>query len=270
MKFRVGQKGHGVVGKAVADVFEEKGCQVTWGTHRRGATTEEIVNNSDIIFVCVPSPSNYETEKADLSIVDGIMEDIYPYVKDTDKIVVIKSTILPGSTRRYEKTYPGMKLAFNPEFLTAANPKEDFENQDRIVIGATLPDVREKLKEFYMSLFPGVPIFMNDNPTNAELVKYMANLFLATKVLFANEFYDIVNHLDGDYDFVKNGMKADYRIGESHLDVTNPKGFSGMCFPKDIVALVGLCEDNGWDCSLLRTVWDKNKKIRDVHDWDKK
>lgn len=99
------------------------------------------------------------------------------------------------------------------------------------------------------------------------MVKYAANTFLATKVIFANEIFDLCQGIGVIYEEMKIMVVADRRIYDSHLDVTGERGFGQKCFPKDIVALIGLGKQLEADVNLLETVWQKNKKIRRVHDW---
>ncbi len=110
-------------------------------------------------------------------------------------------------------------------------------------------------------------IFQTDS-TTAEMVKYMANSYLATKVIFANEMFNICQALGIKYEEVKNMVVADHRIFDSHLDVTTAKGFGGKCFPKDVVALIGRAKELKVEPKLLETAWSINKKIRNVKDWE--
>ena len=112
-----------------------------------------------------------------------------------------------------------------------------------------------------------MPIFQSD-PTTAEMVKYMANCYLATKVIFANEMFDLCEKLGIKYEEVKKLTVADHRIFDSHLDVTTMRGFGGKCFPKDMMALIGLADQLGVETELLDTAWKKNLKIRKVKDWE--
>jgi UDPglucose 6-dehydrogenase len=114
---------------------------------------------------------------------------------------------------------------------------------------------------------PNTPIFETD-PTSAEMVKYMANCMLATKVVFANEMYDLCQKLNINYDEVKKMVIADKRMGSSHLDITSMRGFGGKCFPKDLLALRGLAKKLNVDTTILDAVWKKNLKVRKVHDWE--
>ena len=114
---------------------------------------------------------------------------------------------------------------------------------------------------------PSIPIYYTDF-TTAEMVKYMANCYLATKVIFANEMYDIAEALGIKYEEVKKMVVADSRIKDSHLDVTTQRGFGGKCFPKDLLALRAMAKSLKVDTGILDAVWKKNLKVRKNRDWE--
>lgn len=265
MKTNIGIIGYGIVGRAVEYGFKEIAEIRYYDKYKTSQPLEEVIKNSEFIFVCLPTPSN--KNGIDLSIMDENIADIAKLTDNTDKIIVIKSSVVPGATRNYAKKYPRSKFCFNPEFLTEANYLEDFVNSDRHVIGADDDKISLRVTALYRDRFPKTPIFRTDL-TTAEIVKYMSNCFLAAKVIFANEMYDLCEKLGINYDEVKKMVGADKRIGESHFSVTSVRGFGGKCFPKDIVALIGLYKKFGLDASLLETVWNKNLKIRKVRDWE--
>jgi len=119
----------------------------------------------------------------------------------------------------------------------------------------------------YQAVLPLAPIFQTD-PTSAEMVKYMANCFLATKVIFANEMCEICEKLGIKYEEVKKMVVADKRILDGHLDITTLRGFGGKCFPKDLLALRAMAKSKGVDTKILDAVWGKNLKVRKVKDWE--
>ena len=204
----------------------------------------------------------------DLSVVKEVVDFVAPKIEGTDKILTIKSTVVPGTTASFKKKYPNVNFAMNPEFLTEANALGDFLKPDRTVIGAFSQSVSARLAGLYQDLYgPNSKIFLTD-PTTAEMVKYMSNAFLATKVIFANEMYDLCTALGIKYEEVKSMVVADDRIGPTHLDVTTVRGFGGKCFPKDMVALMGFARSKSVEHSLLKTVWDKNLRIRKIRDWE--
>jgi UDPglucose 6-dehydrogenase len=188
-------------------------------------------------------------------------------ILDTFPIVVIKSTIPPGTTERINK-HTRLDVCFSPEFLTEANSFNDFKNQTRIIIGGPRPSTGT-VKQMFRKAFPTIPIIKTGSNT-AEMVKYFTNCFLATKVTFANEMYDICNAAKIDYDKVCEYAMYDTRIGKSHLAVPGPdggRGFGGHCFPKDLAALVSFSKTSDVSPEFLETVQRLNDMFRDNKDW---
>ncbi len=269
---KLGIIGYGIVGQAVAYGFSQPEIKDKYeiryyDKYKETETLEEVVKISEFIFICLPTPMKADESCIDLSIIEGSIAQITKITDGTDKIIVIKSTVVPGTTASLEKKYPKTNFAFNPEFLTEANYLEDFVNADRNVIGANNDLTSRRVVALYRQRFPHTKIFQTDS-TTAEMVKYMANSFLATKVIFANEMFEICQALGIKYEEVKSMVVADHRIFNSHLDVTTAKGFGGKCFPKDIVALIGRAKELNVEPSLLETAWSINKKIRKVRDWE--
>ena len=253
----IGIVGYGFVGTAVEYGFKDDHNIRIYDKYKEEFDTlEGVVKSSELIFVCLPTPYKDENMNIDLSIMDENIEGISKYAKNTDKIVIIKSTVVPGTTRNYSNQYPDVNFCFNPEFLREAHHLEDFVNPDRTVIGADKEEVLARVAQLYRKKMPHVPMFMTD-PTTAELVKYFSNLFLATKVTFANEMSEFCDALEVDYNEVKGMVTADRRISDSHLEITKEGGFGGKCFPKDLVALIGLGKKLGLEPSLLEAVWEK-------------
>jgi UDPglucose 6-dehydrogenase len=200
-------------------------------------------------------------------IVEDVVEKINFVGKD-DTIVVIKSTIPPGTTNRLNKKYNYLSVVFNPEFLTEANFIEDFKNQDRIIIGGPRP-ATSIMKMIYSKAFPNAHIIKTGSMT-AEMVKYTTNTFLATKVSFANEIKMVCDKLNIDYDKVVEYAIHDERLGKSHWAVPGPdgkQGFGGSCFPKDLNALIKLSEDLGMYLTTLNGAWNTNLRVRPEEDW---
>lgn len=263
--------GYGFVGQAVASGFNTtsagKDTIRYFDKYKDSLSLEEVVKKSEFIFVCLPTPMKDDESGIDLSIINENISEITKYTNGTDKIIVIKSTVIPGTTARLEKEYPKSHFAFNPEFLTEANFLEDFLSADRTVIGANNDLVSRSVAVIYRQRFPKGKIFQTD-PTTAELVKYFANAFLALKVTFANFFYDYCQKIGIKYEEVKRMAAADPRIVDRHLEVTTQRGFGGKCFPKDLVSIMGEFKKAGVDTSLLDSMWKYNKKVRKVHDWE--
>ena len=232
---------------------------------------EELIDTSDIIFVCVPTPMKKDGS-CDTSIVESVVHELNGLAitrQDANRIIAIKSTIPPGTTDRLNKECKYVSVIFNPEFLTEANFIEDFRNQNRIIIGGQRP-ASTKLRQVYSLAFPDATIVKTGSKT-AEMVKYMTNTFLATKVSFANEMYNICSRLDIDYDKVVEYSTYDERLGKSHWAVPGPDGkmgFGGSCFPKDINALVHICGKMGIPVNVITSAIDTNLMVRPEEDWE--
>ena len=235
---------------------------------------DEDLNFSKVYFVCLPTPM-YEDGSADLSIVEGVLDELASI--SGDRIAVVKSTVPPGSTEKWNKKYEstGLKVIFNPEFLTEANALNDMRNQNRIILGGPRPWVNT-VKQLFQTAFPQVPI-VKTSSTTAEMVKYMTNNFLTMKVAFANEMAQICEALDNsglnvDYDKVVEYSKYDKRLGDSHWSVPGPdghRGFGGHCFPKDVNAMIHVSKELEIDAKMLKASWEKNLEVRPDRDWEK-
>lgn len=269
---KLGIIGYGIVGQALTYGFSQSDIKDKYeiryyDKYKDTDSLDSVVLKSEFIFICLPTPMKEDESGIDLSIIDNSIADITKITNNTDKIIVIKSTVVPGTTANLEKKYPKTNFAFNPEFLTEANYLEDFIKADRNIIGANNDLISRRVVALYRQRFPHTKIFQTDT-TTAEMVKYMANALLATKVIFGNEMFDLCQALGIKYEEVKSMVVADRRIYDSHLDVTTNRGFGGKCFPKDVVALIGRAKQLKLEPSLLETVWSVNKKIRKVKDWE--
>lgn len=267
----LGIVGYGFVGQAVANGFNVassgKDTIRYYDKYKDTLSLEDVLNKSEFIFVCLPTPMKEDESGIDPFIIEEMIGEITKYTDNTDKIIVIKSTVVPGTTAKLAKKYPKSNFAFNPEFLTEANFLEDFLNADRTIIGATNDLVSRSLAVVFKQRFPKTILFQTD-PTTAEAVKYFANAFLSIKVTFANIFYDYCQKIGIKYEEVKRMAAADKRIVDAHLEVTTLRGFGGKCFPKDLVALLGEFKKVDAEPSILKGAWEYNKKIRKVHDWE--
>ena len=270
----IGIVGQGYVGTAVNEVFSKHYDVETYDLDIDKCSVdylEDLVELSNIIFVCVPTPMKKDGS-CDTSIVEAVVKDINDMVVSRNvsgRIVAIKSTIPPGTTNRLNKECKNISVIFNPEFLTEANFIDDFKNQNRIIIGGERPSTT-KLRQVYSLVFPNAKIVKTGSKT-AEMVKYMTNTFLATKVSFANEMKMICDGLDIDYDKVVEYSTYDERLGKSHWAVPGPDGklgFGGSCFPKDINALLDLANKFEIDVFTLDGAWETNLKVRPEKDWE--
>lgn len=267
----VGIVGQGFVGSALREGLKNFYPVMTYDidkTKHVTSTHESLCKNSDIIFVCIPTPMKKSGE-CDTRLLEGVVKRIDEecFAVDHRPTIVIKSTITPGTTNRIDKN-TGLNVCFSPEFLTEANSFEDFKNQTRIIIGG---DGAKKVKQMFRKPFPKIPIIITKWET-AEMVKYFTNCFLATKVTFANQMYEICEAEKIDYDKVCEYALYDTRIGKSHLAVPGPDGdfgFGGHCFPKDLGAMIAFANQCGSDDYFLKAVKTFNRGIRTNKDWEK-
>ncbi len=267
----IGVIGWGVVGKATDEAFsKDPSNKIFWfDKNIKGQySLNDVADKSDFIFVCVPTPMFSDGSGIDLSIIKKVVSQIVPKIKNTKKILIIKSSVVPGTTKSLAKRYKNIRFAMNPEFLTEINAPWDFLHPDRVVIGAFDEGVAIEIAKLHRKILGyETKIFITD-PTTAEMVKYVSNTFMATKVIFANEMKELADKLKINWDDVKKMVGVDPRIGESFLGITPFKGFGGKCFPKDTVALLGVARKLKIDLSLLEAAWKKNLKIRKIRDWE--
>jgi UDPglucose 6-dehydrogenase len=264
---KIGIVGQGYVGTAVRTVFEKHYEVETWDKFVKEKSTckylGDLVDKSDVIFVCVPTPMNKDGS-CDITSVQSVIYSISFHTADR-KLIAVKSTIPPGTTTKLNKEYPQFDIVFNPEFLTEATFIEDFKNQNRIILGGIRRGTN-KLRQVYSKVFPSTTI-VKTGAKYAEMVKYFTNCFLATKVSFANEMKQICDGLDIDYDKVVEYATYDERLGKSHWAVPGPDGdfgFGGHCLPIDVSAIISEFDTLG----LLESVKKVNDKVRKNRDWE--
>lgn len=255
--YKIGIIGVGVVGGAMKRYFESKNVQPLVYDKFKNLGSPEEVRRADIIFIAVPTPYDEEKGGFDLSYV----EDAFEILKDESKIVVIKSTVLPGVTEELQKKYPQHKILFNPEFLTQSTADNDMAYPDRQIIGYTKQSYN--VAGDVMRILPLAPFERIVPATEAEMIKYFGNTWFSSKVVFANQMYDICQKLGLNYERVKECVAADKRIGPSHLDVFHGgyRGYGGACLPKDTRALIQFGEKIGVPMELLKKVEEINNGL---------
>ena len=226
---------------------------------------KELCTTCDLIFVALPTPM-YESGECDLSIIFGVMAEIAEHANEV--IVVLKSTVVPGTCDKINSLYPGINLVFSPEFLTEKNSVNDFKECNRVIFSGNESDTL-KCERVFKKVFPNKD-YLHTDWKSAEMVKYFLNTFLATKVSFANEMHQICESLHINYNKMLELALYDERINKTHFLVPGPDGdygFGGTCFPKDINALINLCNTEAVDCGILSVVWNKNLDVRNNLDW---
>jgi UDPglucose 6-dehydrogenase len=256
-KTKISIAGVGMVGGALYDYLKKKNdLEIFLYDKGKDLGSPEEINKGDVVFICVPTPYKEELGGFDLSYVEETCKNL-----EGEKVVIIKSTVLPGTTKKLQKQFTKHKFLFNPEFLVEAKAEETMEKPDRQIVGYT-----EESKTFadkIMNLLPDAPYKKTMPATEAEMVKYFGNTFLSVKVIFGNQMYDICQKMDIDYNMVREAASKDPRIGPSHLDIFHGgyKGYGGKCLPKDTRALIQLSERLNVSIDLLKKVEEINNKL---------
>lgn len=222
---------------------------------------KEGIKEAEIVFLALPTPPG-EDGSADLRYVLGVAEDMGKLLTDY-KVIIDKSTVPVGTAQKVHeaiaKNFNGeFDVVSNPEFLREGVAVDDFMKPDRIVIGTTSERAKKLLEQLYAPYVrQGNPIIFMDE-RSAELTKYAANSFLATKISFMNEIAQLCERLDADVDMVRRGIGSDERIGRRFL--FPGIGYGGSCFPKDVKALVHSSWEVGYDFRILDAVMDVNER----------
>jgi UDPglucose 6-dehydrogenase len=234
----------------------------------------QLVDRVDLVYICVPTPATKYGE-CDTSTVESVVEEIALTASST-KIIVIKSTVPPGTTAKLQEKYKDHHILFSPEFLTEANYKADYLNQSMMLVGYAGEEHRyaaSKVLESQILHIEDIGFASIVDATAAELYKYVANNFLATKVSFANEMYSIARKLDVSWNDIAQLARHDSRLGRTHWMVPGPDGhfgFGGTCLPKDLSAMIQFAQSLGVSVPVLTTVESRNIRIdRPERDWQK-
>jgi UDPglucose 6-dehydrogenase len=226
---------------------------------------EAAIKDAEVIFLALPTPPG-ENGSADLTYVLNVAEQLGKLMTDY-KVIVDKSTVPVGTADRVReavaKNYKGeFDIVSNPEFLREGVAVDDFMKPDRVVIGVTSERARKVMRELYAPFVrQGNPILFMDE-RSAELTKYAANSFLATKISFMNEISQLCELMGADVDMVRIGVGSDQRIGKRFL--FPGIGYGGSCFPKDVKALVKSAKDVNYDFKILNAVEAVNANQKQV------
>ena len=278
LKQKIGIFGNGFVGSAVQFGFSPStGCDCEVRVYDKNPlksvdTIEDTVNKSDFIFLSVPTPSNKDGSM-NLDIVEQALQDISEVNERDDNVVLLRSTVVPGTTRKLQSKYTKLNIVFNPEFLTERSAKYDFINQSRIIVGGGEGhafEVGATADLFRWRFGDSVSIIETDWET-AELIKYMSNCFFTTKISYMNEMYQLANKCEADWEVVLDGFFRDGRVGHSHMNVPGHDGkfgFGGSCFPKDIQAILHFGESLGLNLNTIKGAWKTNLEVRPERDWE--
>lgn len=276
----IGFIGQGWIGKNYADDFERRGYEVVrYALGEPYVANKEKIKECGIVFVAVPTPTT--SEGFDDSTVRSAVELVSP-----GKTVVIKSTILPGTSVSIQKQYPNRIILCSPEFLTEATAAYDAAHPKRNIIGCAGETAAHKqAAKHVLAVLPKAPFELVCSAAEAEFIKYGGNCWFYFKIIFINLLYDLVRKAGCDYDVIREGMAADPRIGASHLvpvhksgtvgsdnyhllqekDAGGKRGAGGHCFIKDFAAFSRLyretCPDDENGIEALEALERKNIEL---------
>ena len=238
--------------------------------HKRLIFTTDLkkaVLNSDIIFICVGTPTKKNSNSADLKFVFSVAKDLKKIIKKY-KIIINKSTVPLSTGDKIEKILFNLKkkklvdIVSNPEFLREGDAIRDFVYPDRVIIGTDSKKANKILKSLYLPIIKKTSRYFNTSRRGAELIKYASNAFLATKIAFINEIANLCEKADVDIKDVAAGMGSDQRIGDRFLRAG--PAYGGSCFPKDTRALIDTGNKFKTNLSIVKSVVNSNKNRRSL------
>ena len=262
MMTKVGIIGAGFVGSAIAEAMDRGFCGLIIVDPAKGYNnTYQDLLDCDGVFVCVPSPQD-DDGTCDTSILEDVLTSLAKL--NYQGVIISKCTAPPDVYEQLNELYPNLVHA--PEFLTAANAKEDYINGRFAMIGGRV-GVYQREAERLIRIGQNM---LGDNVVyctigEASLAKYTINCFMSTKVIFMNELYQLAQAMNLNYDNVAHMVKMDHRIGTSHLRVPGPDGafgFGGACFPKDTSAMLKFAEQHKVALNVLDAAVKKNTLLR--------
>ncbi len=294
----VGQIGYGFIGNAVVELFRPHVSEVLVYDKAAEAigpydpyvnvivgSIEQVVASAEVIFVAVPTPMKPSGE-CHTGIVESVLQEIQNVAINIGRhldsfVVVLKSTVPPGFTKRMQDRY-ALRLLFSPEFLTEASSVKDFQTTNRVILGGDLEDARVVFK-YFEGVWPDrqLATFIDhpDGPVQvihcesevAEMVKLSTNVHLTARVMISNELYLICDRLGIPYDDVKVLTQLDRRIGLSHMNVPGPDGrkaYGGSCFVKDVQSLNFIAQSQGEKNNLFGKLHERCLELRPEKDWE--
>ncbi len=259
---KIGIIGYGFVGEALASSLKTN-VQVFKVDPKLNTNIDDLKKfDPDTVFVCVPTPMN-EDGSVDSKILLSVLEEIK--IKDLNCLIVLKSTIHPGIIKRIDNLIG--EFVYNPEFLREKHAKSDFINSEFILFGGKKKSSSVLAKIYSENTKCKNKNYIYTDAISASLLKYAVNSFLATKVIFFNQFKELFDNSGAQEDWKKfiEYLKHDKRIGDSHMDVPGHDGrlgFGGACFPKDTEAIVKYADEIGVNLELIKKSINANNKIR--------
>jgi UDPglucose 6-dehydrogenase len=248
--------GMGCIGTANRVGFEFIGHKVV-GHDPKLNTTIEDIRDTEIVFVCVPTPS-LDNGGCDLSIIDSVLDKLDEM--NYKGIVAIRSTVVPGYTQSMTDKYTNLSICFVPEFLRERCAVNDFiKNQKLLAVGTNDRFVYQQIVEAFEKL-PEHTVHMT--PDEAEILKYFNNSYAALRVTFANIMYELCKKFEADYTVVKNAYISTGKAGDMYLDVSpHLRGYGGRCLPKDIKSLSLLIKEQNLPFDLIAAIDHDNDQV---------
>lgn len=258
---KIGFIGQGWIGRHYADDFEKRGFEVVrYALEEPYVINKEKIKECEIVFIAVPTPTR--PEGFDASILKQAIKNVGEKAS-----VVIKSTLLPGTTEEIQKENENLFIYHSPEFLREASAAYDAANPQRNIVGMPVSnDDYQKRAEEILKILPKAPYELVCSSREAELIKYGGNVYLYIKVVYMNMLHDLATKHSLDWNVIKEAMKADHRIGSSHMDVVHQsgRGAGGHCFIKDFAAFKEEYQKAVGDTEgslVLESLQKKNNKL---------
>lgn len=267
----VGIIGLGFVGNAVYHTFSPYFKMRLHDKYKPGMETlQDVVDNCRYLFLCLPTPVDINSGKQDLSIILSMVETIN-FTSKENKVLIIRSTILPGTTKKLAEKYPKLSFVFCPEFLTERTAILDSINAYRVILGGDNSNILDEVEsKIFRIRYVHAPIFKTSFEA-AELVKYVGNCYFSVKISFLNEVYEICKRMGIEYNEIKKLFLSDMRVCNSHMDVPGPDGdlgFGGKCFIKDLKSLENFGKDDlNLKMDMLEAANKVNERVRTKKDW---
>lgn len=263
--YKIGIVGYGYVGRGIQKIFPDA-CIYDKNKNIScvNRSTKLIINECNLAIICVPTPSN-DDGSCNISIVEESIKWI------ESELILIKSTIAPGTTKMLEKKY-NKNICFSPEYMGESeyytpihkypDPKNPLRH-DFMIIGGKKEIANKIIDIFKIKMGPDAQYYSTDSKT-AELCKYMENSWGSMKISFCNEFYNIAQKLDIDYNELRELWLLDSRINRNHtLVFSENRGFGGKCFPKDLSAIINLCKIIKYEGNILKSIYEFNKELKE-------
>lgn len=262
--------GLGYVGNAYRSIFPDAVLYDPYNKEIKSATKDEV-NKCNLAIICVPTPTSGDGKNCDTSIV----EEIFSWLKVP--LVLIKSTVKPGTTTKLQKKYPDIQICFSPEYIGEGNyfiqywnypDPHDPKKHDFMIIGGD-KEAAGKIEDIFIRKVGPHVKFMRTDSKTAETIKYTENMWIATKVTFVNEMYEVCKALGVDWRDVREGWLLDKRVSPMFSAVfPDKRGFEGKCLPKDTKALIATSEESGYIPDFLKEVLKSNNRIRKENGFD--